>query len=92
LLIAGWQVFKQLLLEGKHGVAAASAADTDAPASSDANSNSSSSKGADTSSDSSAKSIKALQQQVRKLQLQVCCRLLCQQPLKVAVLLRFNIC
>lgn len=71
LLIAGWQVFKQLLLEGKHGVAA-NAVEPAAPAgSSNANSSGSSSKAADTSTNSGASSVKALQEQVRKLQLQV---------------------
>ncbi|KAF6266655.1 kinesin family member 6 [Scenedesmus sp. NREL 46B-D3] len=72
LIRASWQVFKQLLSEGRHGGSAASATDTDA-ASSTAHNNSSSSSGSssretDTSPDSS---IKALQEQVRKLQLQV---------------------
>uniref|UniRef100_A0A383VGS4 Kinesin-like protein n=1 Tax=Tetradesmus obliquus TaxID=3088 RepID=A0A383VGS4_TETOB len=71
MMRASWQVFKQLLLEGKHAVAA-NAVEPAAPAgSSDANSSGSSSKAADTSTDSGASSVKALQEQVRKLQLQV---------------------
>jgi hypothetical protein len=79
-LIVGWQVFKQLLLEGRHGVAT-NAADAAVSASSDAkpSSGSSSSKAADNSMDSTASSMKALQEQVRKLQLQV--RWPCYSPI-----------
>eukprot|EP00882_Tetradesmus_deserticola_P031343 GHRQ01035442.1.p1 GENE.GHRQ01035442.1~~GHRQ01035442.1.p1 ORF type:complete len:187 (+),score=93.84 GHRQ01035442.1:211-771(+) len=66
----GWQVFKQLLSEGKHGSATASSTGAAAAANSTLN-NTSSSKAADTSPDSNGSSIKALQEQMRKLQLQV---------------------
>jgi hypothetical protein len=69
---AGWQVFKQLLMEGKHGADAAVATDAAAAArSADIPSSTSSRKEGDTGSGSSDSSIKALQEQVRKLQLQV---------------------
>jgi hypothetical protein len=68
-------VFKQLLLEGKHVASAAAAPDVAAAASAADNPSSSSSsrKEADTGSGSNDSSIKALQEQVRKLQLQVRC-------------------